>query len=120
MIWLIGFGGSLGAASRFLLGIYINRRKNVFFPFPIATWLINISGSLLLGLILKLHLSNQIAEWAWYLFGIGFCGAYTTFSTFGFETLSLVQAKKGLLAAVYVITSITVGTLAAFIILILL
>jgi fluoride exporter len=115
MIWLIGFGGSLGAASRFLLGNYINQGKNIFYPFPIATWLINISGSLLLGLILKLHLSNQIVDWVWYLFGIGFCGAYTTFSTFGFETLSLVQAKKGILAAVYVFTSITVGTLAAFI-----
>ncbi|OLS36823.1 fluoride efflux transporter CrcB [Bacillus sp. MRMR6] len=114
MIWLIGLGGSLGAASRFLLGNYINRGGNVFYPFPISTWLINISGSLLLGLILKFHLSNQIPEWAWNLFGIGFCGAYTTFSTFGFETLSLVQANKTLLAAVYVITSITVGTLAAF------
>jgi fluoride exporter len=115
MIWLIGFGGCLGAALRFLLGNYINREKNIFYPFPFATWLINISGSLLLGLILKLHLSNQLADWVWYLLGIGFCGAYTTFSTFGFETIALVQAKKRFLAAIYVFTSITVGTLAAFI-----
>ncbi|MDM5326602.1 fluoride efflux transporter CrcB [Neobacillus sp. CF12] len=112
MIWLVGIGGSLGAAARYLLGSLINRRKN-FDRFPLGTWVINISGSFFLGLLAQLHLANDISEWLWFLVGVGFCGAYTTFSTFGYETITLLHSNKKILAGIYVLASVVVSTLMA-------
>ncbi|HHW38594.1 MAG TPA: fluoride efflux transporter CrcB [Bacillales bacterium] len=112
MIWLIGFGGAMGAAVRFLLGDFINKKwaqKTKLYMFPLGTWIINISGSFLLGVIAKYHLSNSIEEWVWYFVGVGFCGAYTTFSTFGYETIRLIEAKKMGMAIIYVLSSLVVG-----------
>ncbi|RUQ24244.1 CrcB family protein, partial [Peribacillus cavernae] len=81
--------------------------------FPIGTWVINVSGSLLLGILAALHVSHSLAEWIWSMFGIGFCGAYTTFSTFGIETVTLIEAKNYKKAMIYVISSIVAGILAA-------
>jgi fluoride exporter len=105
LIWLIGIGGSFGAAARYLLGHFINKKKKLS-PFPLGTWTINIMGSFLLGLLANLHLSNAISDWVWFFVGIGFCGAYTTFSTFGYETITLLQSNKKFLAGIYVITSV--------------
>jgi fluoride exporter len=113
MIWIIGLGGSIGAGARFLLGNLIRSRIHRVYPFPIGTWLINITGSFLLGIIAHLHLTNQISDWLWYFGGVGFCGAYTTFSTFGNETIHLIQARKIKLAAIYVLTSIIIGITSA-------
>jgi fluoride exporter len=111
LIWLIGIGGSLGAASRYLLGNYINKRKTG--NFPLGTWIINITGSFLLAILYKLHMNNEINDWVWLFFGIGFCGAYTTFSTFGFETIALLQSNKKFLAVIYVLTSVIVSIITA-------
>lgn len=113
MIWLIGIGGSLGAAARFILGDVLSRRIQKAYPFPVGTWIINITGSFLFGLIAQLYLTNQISEWLWYFGGAGFCGAYTTFSTFGYETITLIQSNKIKLASIYAVTSIIVGIIAA-------
>ncbi len=113
MIWIIGIGGSLGAVTRFILGNLISNKSQKLFPFPLGTWIINITGSFLLGLIAQLHLTNQISEWLWLLWGVGFCGAYTTFSTFGNETITLIQSNKVKLAIIYVISSIIVGVASA-------
>ncbi|GAB3057926.1 fluoride efflux transporter CrcB [Virgibacillus ainsalahensis] len=107
MIWLVGIGGSFGAAVRFLLGDFIS--KNSVHPFPLATWIINVTGSFLLGFIVNLHLTIQVDGWLWYLVGIGFCGAFTTFSTFGYETVNLLQMNKIKMAMVYVIISVIVS-----------
>ena len=115
MIWIIGLGGSLGAGARFLLGNLINRRMQSVKSFPIGTWIINIAGSFLLGIIAHLHLTNQINDWVWYFGGVGFCGAYTTFSTFSNEAIHLIQSKNVKLAVIYVITTIVVGIIAAII-----
>jgi fluoride exporter len=107
LIWLIGIGGSLGAAGRYLLGNLINKRNTGHFP--LGTWIINITGSFLLGILYRLHMTNEISEWVWFLFGIGFCGAYTTFSTFGYETISLLQSNKKILAGIYILSSVIVS-----------
>lgn len=110
MIWLVGLGGSLGAAVRFLLGAMINKRRpQIVHSFPLGTWVINISGSFLLGLLANLHMANRMDEWLWYFAGVGFCGAYTTFSTFGFETITLLQAKDMKMAFIYVATSVALS-----------
>ncbi|GGJ99952.1 putative fluoride ion transporter CrcB 2 [Lentibacillus kapialis] len=113
MIWVIGIGGSLGAAVRFVVGYLVSkgtRKENVF---PLGTWIVNITGSFLLGLITQLHFSNDISEWLWFFGGVGFCGAYTTFSTFGTETITLIESNKINTAAIYVATSILVGIISA-------
>lgn len=109
MIWLIGLGGSLGAGSRFLLSVYINNRATSVRPFPLSTWIINITGSLLLGVIAQLHLLDVINEWVWYFGGIGFCGAFTTFSTFGYESINLLLSRNYKNAVIYITTSVTLG-----------
>jgi fluoride exporter len=111
LIWLIGIGGSLGAASRYLLGNYINKRKTGYFP--LGTWIINITGSFLLAILYKLHMNNETNDLLWLFFGIGFCGAFTTFSTFGFETITLLQSNKKFFAAIYVLTSVIVSIITA-------
>ncbi|MBT2618995.1 MULTISPECIES: fluoride efflux transporter CrcB [unclassified Bacillus (in: firmicutes)] len=113
MIWLIGIGGSLGAAARFLLGSFINNRAKKIHPFPLGTWVINITGSFFLGVIANLHLNSQISDWVWFFGGIGFCGAYTTFSTFGYETITLIQSNKIKLAIGYVTSSVIIGAVSA-------
>lgn len=114
MIWLIGIGGSLGAAARYLLGNFINKKKKLN-PFPLGTWIINITGSFLLGLLVNLHFKNEISNGVWLFLGVGFCGAYTTFSTFGYETISLIESNKKVLAGVYVLTSVIISIMAAII-----
>lgn len=113
MIWFIGIGGSLGAGVRFIVGNLISKGKEKVNPFPVGTWIINITGSFLLGFITQLHLSNHISDWLWFFGGVGFCGAYTTFSTFGNETITLIQSNKIKLATIYVVTSIIVGVISA-------
>ena len=115
MIWMIGIGGSLGAAARYLLGNLIRKGTQKIDPFPIGTWIINITGSFLLGVLTRFHLTNQISDWLWFFAGVGFCGAYTTFSTFGNETITLIQTNKLKLAAIYVVTSIIFGVISAMI-----
>jgi fluoride exporter len=107
LIWLIGVGGALGAAGRYLLGNFI-KKKNPG-DFPLGTWVINISGSFLLGVLYKLHLTKEITDLVWLFVGIGFCGAYTTFSTFGYETITLLQSNKNKLAGLYVLSSVIVS-----------
>ncbi len=109
---LVAIGGFFGSIIRF----FISKKMNKHF---IGTWIANISGSLLLAFVLKLYLVELIPEEVWLTLGIGFCGAYTTFSTFGSETIQLIQAQKYLTAAYYVVSSfvISIGSVALIILL---
>lgn len=111
MILLVGVGGMCGAVSRFLLGKWITHRLASRFPF--GTWIINLSGSFVLGILAVFYVDHMMPEWAWFLCGIGFLGAYTTFSTFGYETIQLLQQKDRKKAGVYVITSVILGVIFA-------
>ncbi|MFC3040446.1 fluoride efflux transporter CrcB [Virgibacillus xinjiangensis] len=111
MMILVGIGGSLGAGARFYLGGLLNNRWGVF---PAGTWLVNIMGSLLLGMMVGLHTQGLIPGWLWVLGGAGFCGAFTTFSTFGHETVLLLRRGKIGMASIYVITSSALSILAVF------
>ena len=106
---LVGLGGGLGALSRYGLGLLMVRWLGTGFPW--ATLFINLSGCLLIGMALGAgpgpsgFLSRELR-----LFGvIGFLGAFTTFSTFGYETIALLQAGKPALAVAYVLASVILG-----------
>lgn len=110
---LVGIGGVFGAITRFLLGKWITNKTSIVLPF--GTWIINITGSFILGILSVLHIHDVIPEWIWVLIGIGFFGAYTTFSTFGVETMQLIQKKDLRDAVIYVITSVALGIIFAWI-----
>lgn len=112
MILWIGFAGVLGAVLRYSLGKWVSGLLGMAFPW--GTWIINISGSLLLGLLYGWHQSTMISDGIWVMWGTGFCGAYTTFSTFGYETIGLMGRQRYASAALYVVSSVLVGVLAAW------
>lgn len=106
----ISVGAVLGANLRFLIGGWISDRFGG--SFPLGTLIINATGSLVIGLFLTL-ISDRlvVADWWRPLVAIGFLGSYTTFSTFSYETLALVQAGSVGFAVLNVVGSV-VGSLA--------
>lgn len=101
---LVSSGGFVGSIARFWI-------SNELHKHIIGTWLANITGSILLALIFKLHLNELISNSIWLFVGIGFCGAYTTFSTFGKETIDLLLENEYIHALLYVTSSILVSFL---------
>ncbi|WP_017755075.1 fluoride efflux transporter CrcB [Calidifontibacillus oryziterrae] len=110
---LIGLGGAAGALCRYHLGLFISKRSSVIYPF--GTFFINSSGSFLLGLLVNFQLRGLINDWAIFIFGIGFCGAYTTFSTFGNETVQLLVGNKVKTAIFYIVTTTIISFTSAWI-----
>ena len=107
--WLaVAVAGALGAMSRYGLGMLVGAR-----PFPWTTLGINISGSFVLAFILAGPVAERLSSTATIALTVGFLGAYTTFSTFGYETVSLVHDDRPAAAAVYVTASMLVGLAAA-------
>jgi CrcB protein len=81
--------GAVGAPVRYLVDGYIGDRTQGVFPW--GTFLINVTGSLLLGILTGLALYHAFPNTPKVALGTGFCGAYTTFSTFTFETVRLIE-----------------------------
>lgn len=111
-LW-VGAGGFLGAIARYAIGGWMTRRYGLAFPY--GTFVINISGCFLLGLLLAVLDARASLPSALRLLGpIGFVGAYTTFSTFEYETLRTVQEGQSGLAMLYVLLSVLLGYAAAW------
>ncbi|UHA74313.1 fluoride efflux transporter CrcB [Paenibacillus sp. 481] len=112
MSWLwVGLGGAVGAWCRYYIGIVALRRWNGDFPW--GTWIINMLGSALLGFMFTVQLS--LPQSIYLLMGIGFCGAFTTFSTFCYEAVVLIQRGKAKVAFLYVGSSTIIGFGVAYI-----
>jgi CrcB protein len=113
-IILIGFGGMIGCIARYLTASSLTRLIPSAFPY--GTFAVNILGCLLVGVIYGL--SNRFhwltPEWRFFL-ATGFCGGYTTFSSFAFENIELIQQSNYLVFIFYSIASFTLGLLAVFI-----
>ena len=84
---LILLGGALGAPARYLTDVAVQRRHRTAFPW--GTWTVNVVGSFLLGVV-----AAAGPHWVVTLVGTGFCGALTTFSTFGYETVRLARGGR--------------------------
>ncbi len=108
---LIGLGGFFGANARFLVSSWAARLLGVSFPY--GTFIANISGSFLLGVTIAiLHDRGLLASPQRHFFVVGFLGAYTTFSTFAYESMQLFQNGAVLLGVLNIVGSVLVGLLA--------
>lgn len=107
----VGLAAALGALARFLLDQAVARRWESGFPW--GTWVINVSGSFVLGLVTGLALHHGLSAHALSLIGTGICGGYTTFSTFNVETVRLAEDGAYLEAAANVGGSLAAGLIAA-------
>ena len=109
-IFLVAAGGGIGAALRYVVFLLVRNQS-----LPYATLMINIAGSFLLGIIMALSLKNEnFSEGAKLFLATGICGGFTTFSTFSFENLSLLQQGKYNLAFIYITVSALGGIAAAW------
>ncbi|HEV7364711.1 MAG TPA: fluoride efflux transporter CrcB [Gemmatimonadales bacterium] len=113
MLLYVAVGSAIGGVSRYLLGGLIQRLLDT--TFPAGTLLINISGSFLLGAILRYAmetptLSPEIRAFL----TVGFCGGYTTFSTFSYETVALLEDGEWSRAGLYVGASVLLSLLGVF------
>lgn len=109
----IAVGGSLGAIARYWVGSEVASRLGTKFPY--GTFVINISACILIGFSLTYLGKRAELNPAWrYLIPTGFIGAYSTFSTYEWETLSSLRDGAFSLAALYAIGSLILGLLAAW------
>lgn len=113
-ILIVGIGGFAGSVSRYLLqNIVVSRFVTIF---PLGTFAINLIGSFIIGLIFGLSEKYEWMNQEWRLFlAIGFCGSFTTFSTFAFDNLQLIKDSNYQQLIWYTLLSFVLGVaLAAF------
>jgi fluoride exporter len=109
MLWYIAAGSALGGVSRYLVGGMVQRILDT--TFPAGTLVVNLTGSFLLGLFLRYALETPtLTPEVRAFLTIGFCGGYTTFSTFSYETFALLEdgewTRAGLYAALSVLLAL--------------
>jgi fluoride exporter len=103
---LVLLGGAVGASTRYLTDVTVQRRHGSDFPW--GTWSVNVVGSFVLGVAVEAG-----PHWLVTLVGTGLCGALTTFSTFGYETVRLREQGRSGVALAYVAGSLAAGLAAA-------
>ena len=113
MLWYIAAGSAIGGVSRYILGGVVQRI--LVTTFPSGTLLVNITGSFLLGAIIRFAVDTPaISPEVRAFLTIGFCGGYTTFSTFSYETMAMLEDGEWTRAAAYVSASVLLSLLATF------
>ena len=105
MVWYVALGGAIGSVARYLVGLTVQSRSGL--DFPIGTLLVNLTGCLLLGFLARYLLeTSAVSPEVRALLTIGLCGGYTTFSTFSYETVTLIEDADWRRAALYVALSV--------------
>ena len=111
-LFLVFIGGGFGSVLRFLIGKWLNNSES---GFPYGTFLANILGSLFIGIILGYAAkSDSLNQNQTLLLATGFCGGFTTFSTFAYENHLFLKSGDFTSFALYTIASFTIGFLAVF------
>lgn len=109
-LFLIGSGGFFGSIVRYLAQSWINQSTQSSFPW--GTFFINILGSLLIGIVYAISDKMDVFSQQFRLFfAIGFCGGFTTFSSFAMEKLSLINSGQFLQMFIYLALSVIVGVI---------
>lgn len=110
----VALGGIFGALSRYGLDTLVERRTESSFPW--GTFVVNVSGCLVVGLVIAALVDRERAsEWLRIGLVVGYCGSYTTFSTFALETLDLVDTRDLALACATVAANVLVGLAAVLV-----
>jgi CrcB protein len=107
VVLCVALGGFVGAPARLLADRFVADRIET--DFPLGTFLVNISGSLILGFLTGIGLAGHLPSDVEALVGTGFCGAYTTFSTWSYETVRLLEEGELLEAFVNALLSLIAG-----------
>jgi len=103
--WYVALGSAVGGVTRFAFAAFVQQRVGP--NFPAGTLLVNITGSFLLGFLLRYALgTDAISPEVRALLTTGFCGGYTTFSTFTYDTMLLLEEGQSTRAGVYVLLSV--------------
>ncbi|MDL2314753.1 fluoride efflux transporter CrcB [Bacteroidales bacterium OttesenSCG-928-C19] len=109
-IGLIGLGGGIGCIARYLQSLAIKRWWEL--SFPLGTLSVNLLGSFLIGLLMGFLLRNNTFHSILFpLLVVGFCGGYTTFSSFSYECITMFQLGKYIPALIYMLSSMVFGLL---------
>ncbi|MFC4948448.1 fluoride efflux transporter CrcB [Pseudonocardia sp. GCM10023141] len=108
IVW-VAIGAAVGAPLRYLIDRSVQAWHRSRFPWGTLT--VNVVGSFILGVVTAITVFAEPAAVA--VIGTGFCGALTTYSTFGYETFALLEQRAGLVATVNVLGSVAVGVTAA-------
>ncbi|WP_138431510.1 fluoride efflux transporter CrcB [Fodinibius saliphilus] len=106
-ILLVGLGGFFGSILRYLVSYYVN--MNWSSQFPIGTLAVNLVGSFLIGIIIAASLNGNMSQQTRLLLATGFCGGFTTFSSFSYEFFSLLQHEHTGYAFLYAAASFVLG-----------
>jgi CrcB protein len=110
MLLYVAFGSAIGGVARYLLGGLLQRVFDT--TFPVGTLLINVSGSLLLGVFVRYAMDTPtISPDLRAFLTIGLCGGYSTFSTFSYETITLLEDGEWSRAGFYVVASVVLALL---------
>lgn len=108
----VGAGGFVGAVARYLVGLAVPANGS---GFPVATFVINIVGSFAIAFVTALFLRQVGIDARQFLFlTTGVCGGFTTFSTFSLESMRLIEKGDALLAGVYIVGSVAMCLIAAY------
>jgi CrcB protein len=102
-VFLVAIGGALGSVMRYWLGGTVNRATHLF---PAGTFTVNIVGSLLVGMLTGLMMNAQTHPNVRPALIVGFCGGFTTFSTFSMETVGLAMGGQPITALLYALGSV--------------
>ena len=110
---LVGTGGFLGSVSRYLASKFM--QENIPSAFPFGTFFVNVAGCFLIGLIYGFSEKNSLFTTGWKMFlAVGFCGGFTTFSTFANENLALLRDGDYYYFFLYTSLSVILGIAATF------
>jgi CrcB protein len=112
ILFLIALGGAAGSLLRYLLAGAIQRSSAS--GFPVGTFVVNIAGCFLIGVFVRFLLNMQTSAELRALLVVGFCGGFTTFSTFSYETMVLIEGGEYGRAATYVVGSVSLCIVATF------
>ena len=108
-LW-VGLGGGMGAMLRFLISVIF--KSNAF---PVYTMLINITGSLCIGMIFAATLKNEhFPEYIKFFLAVGLCGGFTTFSAFSLENMLLIRSGNYFTSVIYILASVCACIIATF------
>jgi CrcB protein len=112
-VLLVGLGGAAGSIGRYLCQRWVNEYYQ--HSFPLATFLVNVTGCLLIGVLYALgERGNILSQSTRLLLVTGFCGGFTTFSTFAFENMNLLRTGNHFYFLLYAIGSVVLGIAAVY------